>query len=67
MSSEVVAFAQCFGVHLGWFFLPPPDMVDRPMEVLGRDEHGQPLPAAYLLEPVVGRKPPWDQFVGSGG
>lgn len=61
--SEVVAFAQCFGVHIGWFFLPPPDMVDRPMEVLGRDEYGQPLPAAYLLDPVVGRKPPWDQFV----
>lgn len=61
--SEVIAFAQCFQVHLGWFFMPPPDMVDRPIEVLGQDEYDRPLAAAYLLEPVVGRQPPWQQFV----
>lgn len=65
--SEVVAFAQCFGVHVGWFFLPPPEMVDRPMEVLGPDQFGDPRPAAYLLEPVVGRKQPWEQFVARVG
>ncbi len=65
--AEVVAFAQCFGVHLSWFFMPPPEMVDRPIEALGQDEYGRPLPAAYLVEPLIGRKPQWDAFVGRLG
>jgi len=61
-TAEVVAFARCFGVPIGWFFLPPTGHAGDLIEPVDHDDRHQ-LPAAELLPLAVGTPSGWSSYL----
>ena len=63
-TAEVVAFARCFGLPLGWFFLPPGGHTEDLVEPVQRGELEEVnIDAAHLLTLALGTPAGWGAFV----
>lgn len=61
-TAEVVAFARCFGVPIGWFFLPPPEHAGDLVEPLHADDRYH-IPAAELVALTIGSSSGWRVYL----
>jgi transcriptional regulator with XRE-family HTH domain len=61
--AEVVAFARCFGLPIGWFFLPPPGRSTDLVEPVNPEEPQLAMPVADLVAHAIGTPFGWDSFV----
>lgn len=62
-TAEVVAFARCFGVPIGWFFLPPTGHAGDLIEPVDRNDPDRGLEASYLTSLALGTPPGWRSFL----
>lgn len=54
-ADELVAFSRCFGVPVGFFFLPPPpSAADRPIQLASPDGSEFGIRASELIDVVLG-------------
>jgi hypothetical protein len=60
--ADVVAFARCFDLPIGWFFLPPPGRGDDLLEP-GTEAAGDPFPVGELVALTLGTAPGWAQYL----
>jgi len=61
-TAEVVAFARCFGVPIGWFFLPPSEHAGDLVEPLHVDDRYH-IPAADLVTLTIGSPSSWRLYL----
>ena len=62
-AAEIVAFARCFNLPIGWFFLPPAGHARDLIEPVHTDEPKTPTRAADLISLIVGTPPGWRSFL----
>jgi hypothetical protein len=62
--AEVVAFARCFGLPVGWFFLPPPGQATDLVEPVDAADDRWWMQAGDLIAHAVGTMTGWDALVG---
>ncbi|MGH9270617.1 MAG: helix-turn-helix domain-containing protein, partial [Ilumatobacteraceae bacterium] len=60
--AEIVAFARCFGVPIGWFFLPPPGHGGDLVGPVYHDDRYD-LPAAELLPLSIATPAGWNVYL----
>ena len=61
--AEVVAFARCFGLPVGWFFLPPPGQATDLVEPVNEEDDRWWMQAGDLMAYVLGTMMGWDALV----
>jgi hypothetical protein len=61
--AEIVAFARCFGVPLGWFFIPPAGHATDLIEPVQTKNDAANMIAADLIALIVGTPEGWQAFV----
>ncbi len=54
-ADEIVAFSRCFGVPIGFFFMPPrPSQSENSVNFAAPERHGFGIPLAELLDVIFG-------------
>jgi hypothetical protein len=62
-AAEIVAFARCFGVPIGWFFLPPAGHATDLIEPVQTKSESANMVVADLIALIVGTPEGWRAFV----
>jgi hypothetical protein len=61
--AEIVAFSRCFGVPLGWFFIPPSGHATDLIEPVNTKTDANNMVVADLIALIVGTPQSWQAFV----
>jgi hypothetical protein len=61
--AEIVAFSRCFGVPLGWFFIPPAGHATDLIEPVTTKTDSNNMVVANLISLIVGTPQGWQAFI----